>query len=83
VKHALHRGKVRVRGLFRTTCSITCAVLAVNLRRIHRYENDQQRGKLTSRRAKRDGLFAFSLPFRACYRSLYLALALFRTCFSC
>jgi hypothetical protein len=38
VKHALQRGKVRVRGLFRTTWVILCSVLAVNMRRIYRYE---------------------------------------------
>ena len=38
VKHALQRGKVRVRGLFRTTWVILCAALAVNMRRIYRYE---------------------------------------------
>lgn len=38
LKHALRRGKVRVRGLFRTTGVILCSALAVNLRRIHRYE---------------------------------------------
>jgi len=38
VKHALQHGKVRVRGLFRTTCVILCSVLAVNMRRIYRYE---------------------------------------------
>jgi hypothetical protein len=38
VKHALKRGKVRVRGLFRTTWVILCSALAVNLKRIYRYE---------------------------------------------
>jgi hypothetical protein len=38
VKHALKRGKVRVRGLFRTTAVVLCSALAVNLRRIYRYE---------------------------------------------
>ncbi len=38
IKHALKRGKVRVRGLFRTTWVIFCSALAVNLRRIYRHE---------------------------------------------
>lgn len=38
VKHALKRGKVRVRGLFRTTWVILCSALAVNMRRVYRYE---------------------------------------------
>lgn len=53
VKHTLRGGKMRVRGLFRTACVITCSALAVNLRRIYRYENDQLRGKLTSKKASR------------------------------
>ena len=61
VKHALHRGKVRVRGLFRTTCVITCAAIAANLRRIFRYEKDKQRGKYTSVKP-RMASFSFFLP---------------------
>lgn len=38
VKHAFQRGKVRVRGLFRTTWVILCSALAVNMRRIYRFE---------------------------------------------
>ncbi len=60
VKHALQRGKVRVRGLFRTACVITCSALAANLRRIHRYENDQQRGKFTSKKNRDSAFFVFS-----------------------
>jgi hypothetical protein len=60
VKHALQRGKVRIRGLFRTACVITAAALAANLRRIHRFENDNQRGKYTSKRARSAFLSAFS-----------------------
>jgi hypothetical protein len=60
VKHALQRGKVRVRGLFRTACVITCSALAANLRRIHRYENDQQRGKFTSTKTRDSAFFIFS-----------------------
>lgn len=39
VKHALKHSKVRVRGLFRTSCVVLCSVLAVNMRRINRYES--------------------------------------------
>jgi ABC-type transporter MlaC component len=83
VKHALRRGKVRVRGLFRTTCVMTCAALAVNLRRIHRYENDQQRGKYTSKKARTGFLSAFSSMLHAWHRALHLPLVRFGTCFSC
>ena len=51
VKHALSYGKVRVRGLFKVMNVIICSALAVNLRRIHRYEHDTQRGKLTNKKA--------------------------------
>lgn len=60
LKHQLDGGKVRVRGLFRTSCVVICAAIGVNLRRIHRYENDQQRGKWTSKKARRDGFWQFS-----------------------
>lgn len=52
VKHTLRGGKMRVRGLLRVEWAFTCAALAVNLRRINRYENDKQRGKLTSKKAR-------------------------------
>jgi hypothetical protein len=65
VKHALQRGKVRVRGLFRTACVITCSALATNLRRIHRYENDQQRGKFTSKKTPDSAFFIFSRLFQS------------------
>jgi hypothetical protein len=58
IKHALVRNKVRVRGLFRVTTVLLCSALAVNLRRIHRYQNDTQRGRYTSAN-KRDVLFSF------------------------
>lgn len=60
VKHQLDGGKVRVRGLFRTCCVIVCAAIGVNLRRIYRYENDLQRGKWTSKKARRDVFWQFS-----------------------
>lgn len=52
VKHALNHGKVRVRGLFRTAAVITCSAIATNLRRIHRYEKGEQRGKYTSQKER-------------------------------
>jgi hypothetical protein len=51
VKHTLRCGKLRVRGLFRTACVVACSALAVNLRRIYRYETGQLRGKFTSKKA--------------------------------
>jgi hypothetical protein len=57
IKHALIRNKVRVRGLIRVTTEILCSAIAVNLRRIHRYQNDTQRGKYTSTK-KRGVLFS-------------------------
>jgi hypothetical protein len=59
VKHQLDGGKVRVRGVFRTCCVIVCAAIGVNLRRIYRYENDQQRGKWTSKKARKDSFWPF------------------------
>lgn len=53
VKHQLMGGKVRVRGLLRTSCIILCAALGANLRRIFRYEHDRQRGKDTSQKNKK------------------------------
>jgi len=49
VKHSFPNGKLPVRGRFRTTCVILASTLATNLRRIFRYENNQQRGKYTSK----------------------------------
>lgn len=74
VKHALHRGKVRVRGLFRTACVITCSALAANLRRIHRYENDQQRGKFTSKKTRDSAFFIFSRLIQTCFNPITLSL---------
>ena len=56
LKHALHGGKLRVRGAFRVACVFTCMAIATNLRRINRYEHDQQKGKYTSKKA-RPGFF--------------------------
>jgi len=51
IKHALHGGKLRVRGAFRVAYVFTCMALATNLRRINRYEHGKQRGKYTSIKA--------------------------------
>lgn len=59
LKHALHGGKLRVRGAFQVACVFTCMALATNLRRINRYENDKQRGKYTSKKAGFDFSCAF------------------------
>lgn len=45
LKHPLRGGKWRVRGSFRIDWAFTCAALAVNFRRINRYENNIQRTK--------------------------------------
>lgn len=83
LKHALQRNKVRVRGLFRTTSVITCSALAVNLRRLHRYENDQLRGKYTSRKARNASLSAFFRSLAIRFEPLYSFLPRLCTCFSC
>ena len=83
VKHALQRNKVRVRGLFRTAGVITCAALAVNLRRLHRYENDRQRGKYTSMKARQAFLSAFLRSLRVRFEPVDVFLLRLCTCFSC
>lgn len=71
VKHALRGGKLRVRGMFRVAWAFTSAALAVNLRRIHRYENDQQRGKSTSKKGREAALLSFYPPFGAWLAPFY------------
>lgn len=83
LKHALHRSKVRVRGLFRTAGVITCSALAVNLRRLHRYENGQQRGKYTSKKAREAFLSASARFLHTRFELLDSFLARLCTCFSC
>jgi hypothetical protein len=83
VKHTLRGGKLRVRGLFRVACAFTCAALAVNLRRINRYENDKQRGKYTSKKSREAASFAFSTSLEALLAPFYRLRLGFRTCFSC
>lgn len=83
VKHALRGGKLRVRGLFRVGWAFTCSALAVNLRRINRYENDRQRGKFTSKKTRAAAFFAISNPVAALWASFHRLLTGFRLCFSC
>ena len=68
VKHTLRGAKLRVRGLFRTTCVITCSALAVNLRRIYRYEKDKLRGKYTSKKAASASSRSFLATIQAWFR---------------
>ena len=49
LKHPWGKGKLRVRGLFRVTCSVICSALAVNMRRIDRFRKEKLRGKLTAK----------------------------------
>lgn len=49
LKHKIHQSKVRVRGLFRMTHVVLCSTLALNLRRINRYQKGTQRGKFTKK----------------------------------
>jgi hypothetical protein len=69
--------------LFRVACAFTCAALAVNLRRINRYENDKQRGKYTSKKSREAASFAFSTSLEALLAPFYRLRLGFRTCFSC
>jgi hypothetical protein len=64
LKHALHGGKLRIRGPLRVACVFTCMALAANLRRINRYEHDQQRGKYTSKKAHFDLFDTFVCLFQ-------------------
>jgi hypothetical protein len=83
VKHTLRGGKLRVRGLFRVACAFTCAALAVNLRRIHRYENDMQRGKFTSKKSRDSFSVAISSAGNALIAPFYRLRLAFCTSFSC
>jgi hypothetical protein len=83
VKHTLRGGKLRVRGLFRVACVFTCAALAVNLRRINRYENDRQRGKFTSKKGRKAFLFAISTAWKALLAPYYWLRLGSCLCFSC
>jgi hypothetical protein len=49
LKHKMHHSKVCVRGLFRMTHIVLCSTLALNLRRINRYQKGTQRGKFTKK----------------------------------
>jgi Transposase domain (DUF772)/Transposase DDE domain len=83
LKHALHRNKVPVRGLFRTASVITCSALPVNLRRLHRYENDLLQGKCTSRKARKTFLSALFHLLGVRFEPVYSSLPRLRTSFSC
>jgi hypothetical protein len=71
VKHPLRGGKMRVRGLFRVSWAFTCSALAVNLRRINRYENDKQRGKNTSKQGREVSSDLFFAIVKAIFRPFY------------
>jgi hypothetical protein len=47
--HSMPNDKVPVRGLFRVTNVVLCSTLALNLRRIDRYQKGKQRGKFTKK----------------------------------
>ncbi len=83
VKHTLRGGKLRLRGLFRVACAFTCAALAVNLRRINRYENNKQRGKLTSKKARAAPFSAIFHSLEVWFAPLYWLRPGLCTCFSC
>jgi hypothetical protein len=83
VKHTLRGGKLRVRGLFRTACAFTCAALAVNLRRINRYENNKQRGQFTSKKARTASFSAILEHFDAQLMRFFQPQAGFCTCVNC
>ncbi|HEX2980763.1 MAG TPA: transposase [Anaerolineaceae bacterium] len=59
LKHPFRQGKVLVRGLFRVTHVLLCAALAVNLRRMDRYQKGKLRGKLTQKPSKSPGSVLF------------------------
>jgi hypothetical protein len=83
IKHALRGGKLRIRGLLRVSCAFTCAALAVNLRRINRYENDKQRGKYTAKKARNASAVPFFRQIEAICTRFFGRLTSLRTCFSC
>lgn len=83
VKHTLRGGKLRVRGLFRTACAFTCAALAVNLRRINRYENDKQRGQFTSKKARTASFSTILKGLDALLIRFFQPHAGFCTCVNC
>ena len=83
VKHALRGGKLRVRGLFRVGWAFTGSALATNLRRIHRYENNRQRGKLTSKRSQGAAVNAFLTALGGWLRPFYRPLLAMSPDFGC
>jgi len=83
LKHPLRRGKLPVRGLFRARNVILGAALAVNLRRLHRYETKQQRGRLTAEMDSINSFFLFAGRFRDSCRPVHSVFQMFGPCFSC
>jgi hypothetical protein len=81
--HKLRNDKVPVRGLFRVTHVVLCAVLALNLRRIDRYRKDQQRGKLTKKHRERTDSAIVCLLFHARRWAFHNPLGSFRPLWSC
>lgn len=83
VKHALRGGKLRVRGLFRVGWAFTGSALATNLRRIHRYENNRQRGKTTAKRSQGAAVNAFLTALSGWLRPSSRLLSATCSCFGC
>ncbi len=83
LKHTFRNGKVRVRGLLRTTEVVIGAALAVNLRRIYRCETGKLRGKLTSKKAKEAAEASFLSWFQTRRWPLTWLRAGFDTCLGC
>lgn len=83
VKHTLRGGKLRVRGLFRVGWAFTSSALATNLRRIHRYENNRQRGKITAKRSQTPAGDAFWVALGGWLRPSYRPLLAICSCFGC
>jgi hypothetical protein len=76
------KGRLRLRGLLRVTCAVVCAALAVNLRRIHRYQRTQAKAiaEKASPEAASDRADSF---FRRLWIALIGSLTPFQTCFGC
>jgi hypothetical protein len=68
LKHKFRQGKVLVRGLVRVTHVLLCSALAVNLRRIDRFQKGTLRGKLTKRPSKSADSALFSSLFKTVSR---------------
>ncbi len=82
IKHTLRGGKLHVRGLFRVACVFVFSALGVNARRINRYENNRQRGKYTSKKARDASFFRILNAFVAWFMSFIHLPPGFCTCFT-